>query len=134
MAQGKRNARRRGGHGMRPDVQAFLRDYEVGTTLCCTKPNHRVWRHAVQLQVTAHYGQVYLRRIQALDPGRGDGTRCLRWLIKLADKHSVELIGHASNDFAGKTEKPGVMVLRRWYKRHGARFDRHGAFTFNGDQ
>lgn len=88
-----------------------------------------MWRNKVALRVGFYYGHAGLYRLLAIHPGHGDGTACLRWLIKLAARYNVAIVGHASNNFAGKTDKPSVMILRRWYRQHGAVFDRHGGFT-----
>ncbi len=121
---------------MRETLKAFLADYEAAT-VPAQAHGHREWMGAVLLHVTGHYNQIYLRRIWTNPSltGMGWGTACLQWLLTLVKKHGVEMIGHASNDFLGKrANKPSVRCLRRWYKKHGARFDRHGAFTFGGER
>jgi hypothetical protein len=115
---------------MRPAIKAFIREYERSTTPHPTQRGWRLWRHQVALEVRSCYDQVLLRRIWAVKTNKGHGTACLRWLLRLIKKYSVEMIGHASNNFAGNAAKPSVMALRQWYKRFGAKFDRHGAFTF----
>ena len=121
---------------MKANLRAFFRDFDASTAHHPAVRYWRLWRYQVTLEVTAHYGQVYLRRIYAVKPGEGHGTACLRWLAALAKKHGVVMIGHASrpSDLPKDAPGPGVMALRRWYKKHGARFDRHGAFMFGGER
>lgn len=113
-----------------PNRRAFWSEYRE-----CTLPTReRDWRRwkqepSVRLLVTTFYGSVYLRRIWAVPSGTGAGTRCLRWLLALARKQGLRIIGHASKFSDRCTEGPSVMQLRRWYRAHGAKFDRHGAFT-----
>lgn len=110
----------------------FMREYESATKPLRARKGWRLWRGVVTLRVTASGGRwIYLQRIAAIKSGRGDGSRCLDWLIDLARKHDKIIYGHASNDFAGKVPKPKVMQLRRWYREHGAKFDRRGGFTIN---
>jgi hypothetical protein len=120
---------------VKKNVAAFFKDFEALTSRHPAVRYQRLWRYQVGLEVTAHYGQVYLRRIWAVKPGEGHGTECLRWLLMLVKKHGVVMIGHASrpSDLAKGAPGPGVMALRRWYRSHGAKFDRHGAFTFTGE-
>jgi hypothetical protein len=109
-------------------IAEFLRDYEAGTAE--SRRGRRLWRGKVRLHVEAYYGHACLKNIEAVVPRQGYGTAALRWLLLLASEHGVAVIGHASNGFHKGTDKPSVLVLRRWYRSLGARFDRHGAFVF----
>jgi hypothetical protein len=111
-------------------VKAFLKEYRAATVPFADKPGWREWRGEVALEVTGYYGHAYLRHIQAREMGRGAGTAALRWLLRLARAHAVAVIGHAGKFLGRKAPGPGVTQLRRWYRKHGARFDRHGAFVF----
>ena len=109
-------------------IAEFLRDYEAGTAE--SRKGWRLWRGKVRLHVEAYYGHACLKHIEAVEPRQGWGTAALRWLLLLAREHGVAVVGHASNGFHKGADKPSVMALRRWYRAHGARFDRHGAFVF----
>ena len=113
-------------------IAEFLHDYEAGTQLCIAEgcKEWRLWRGKVRLHVEAYYGHVCLKHIEAVKPRQGWGTAALRWLLLLAREHGVAVVGHASNGFHKGVDKPSVLVLRRWYRSLGAKFDRHGAFVF----
>lgn len=110
----------------------FMQEYRAGTAPSRKHPGWRVWHKVCSLYVTESGGRwIYLRRIASLHSRRGHGSRCLHWLLDLAWKYDKIIYGHASNDFAGKIDKPSVMELRRWYRKHGAKIDRRGGFTFH---
>lgn len=120
---------------MKANVRAFFAEFEACTVQHALRHSWRLWRYQVALEVTHHYGQVYLRRIWSLKTDEGHGTECLRWLLALVKKHDVVMIGHASRPSdMPPSPGPGVMALRRWYRRFGAKFDRHGAFVFRAEE
>lgn len=75
----------------------------------------RIWENRVALRMRGRcLPWVTLERIEALEPGRGDGTAALVWLCALSDKHQVRLSGIA--------EPFGQAVMNRkqllaWYRK-----------------
>ena len=71
---------------------------------------------------------VHISDMNALDSrGKGNGTRALRWLNDLADKHDVTLSGLSKSYMADPEKDPiehDTTVLKQndltsWYVRHG---------------
>ena len=56
---------------------------------------------------------------------KGLGSKGLKWFLSLADKHQVSVTGRI-NKTGQDPENLSSLELRRWYKRHGFIFDRHG--------
>ena len=71
---------------------------------------------------------IRLSAIISLNMGTGLGSKGLDWLIKLSDKHKLEITGHIQ-----RLGKKGLNVaqLRTWYKRRGFHVDRHNSFIRN---
>ena len=117
--------------GVKP---SFMTDYLAGTAPLKRAGHLRVLQHKVILDVSAYYGWVYLRRFWTPITGSGAGTACLKWLTVLAHAHKTIIMGHASKFSDVDVPRPSVLKLRTWYKKHGARFDRTGAFTIGEEE
>ena len=64
---------------------------------------------------------VQLNMLRALLPSGGHGSRALRWLCRLADQHSVTLVGCVVPTAVGKYKRPLLnrRQLTQWYRRQG---------------
>jgi hypothetical protein len=62
--------------------------------------------------------QIEIHRLWTLDPGRGNGTKMLRTLCDLADRHEVE-IKLKVLPFGRKPYSLSRAHLKAWYQRHG---------------
>jgi hypothetical protein len=103
-------------------IDAFMTEFEEQTVphpfmnfcrvLC--GPNREM--DGVVIEVSKSFGTINLGMIQALTTGIGEGSRGLRFLIALADKHDVSITGGVKRlGTAGlKTAS-----LKAWYKRNG---------------
>lgn len=113
------------------DLDNFISEIWSETRPFNDRPRHkneRWWNDTVHLEVIADrhagFAKVNLGFIAVYYPNQGKGyaSECLRWLLSVADKHNVHIVGWA--DPVGslglkKTE------LKRWYRRYGFNFDRH---------
>lgn len=61
-------------------------------------------------------GRIYLSFIHSVEMGKGQGTKGLKFLIGLADKHGVEIKLEVKPVGKGGLNK---RQLISWYKRHG---------------
>lgn len=68
----------------------------------------------VMIQLSPTSDDIHIQDIRALEQGKGTGTKALKKITDLADKHNVVLglfpVGYASTSDAS---------LRSWYKRAG---------------
>jgi hypothetical protein len=90
----------------------------------------RIWQNQIVLEVHIWQGTVRLAGIQSLYPKQGNASRCLKWLLKLAKDHGLSITG-TINKYGTNRQYLNTRQLRAWYKRHGAKQDRHGNFIFN---
>ncbi|MBN3729408.1 hypothetical protein [Burkholderia sp. Tr-20390] len=63
-------------------------------------------------------GGLHVSDIRAVEPGQGDGTRALKIVLALADKHCEEITLTAKAYDSGR-ERLTTDDLRDWYARHG---------------
>ena len=106
-----------------PEVEAFLRDlYEASyPNAFSNDPSSRILASAhVRVEVTPMYGGIRIDELEAGSRGQGEGTKALRFLTGLADKHGVSLFlqAHPFGD-----EHMSLEALERFYRRHGFRPD-----------
>lgn len=101
----------------------------TGMTLLLTTPATEGgdWRHAyavVGILPCPHDPDttVVLCAVRALPCGQGNGTRAMRYITDLADRHGVAITGYI-RPFASKALN--VRELQRFYRRHGFSVDRH---------
>lgn len=94
----------------------FMLDYEGGTTQHPTSPHLRIWERKATFEVSILSGAVRLGYIGTIVLGRGHGTKALRWLTDLADKHGTEVRGSIRRVGREGLSERG---LRLWYERHG---------------
>mgnify|MGYP001037369865 FL=1 len=68
---------------------------------------------------------IRLSAIISLNMGTGLGSKGLDWLVKLADKHNLEITGQIQR--LGR-KGLNVVQLRTWYQRRGFHVNRHLGF------
>lgn len=106
----------------------FMQDFEKGTTQHPSSPHLRLLEKKASFEVSVFGGAVRLSYIGVLSVGKGGGTRALRWLLALADKHGVEVRGTIHR--VGR-EGLSARALRLWYGRHGFKIEKKNV-TYHG--
>jgi hypothetical protein len=114
-----------GRSGDQERTQAFLDDWRAATTP--STGNRRVLsldgHPAVEIGMrTAPGGAVWLEHLYAFDPGRGRGGRALEWIVSLADRHRVPVVGTALAFGHGLAQRE----LEAWFERRGFRVGEKG--------
>lgn len=97
------------------DIDAFMAEYEQATVVNPEVPSERVYKD-VGIVLLPNVSVIALVSIRAMTSHRGDGTRALKWLLSLADRHEVILMGAAS---AKENVVPDTAALVAWYQKHG---------------
>jgi hypothetical protein len=105
-----------------PAVEAFLRDLFDASHPLPFKNASRTERVLTGIEavveVTPQYAGIHVDEVRALTQKQGEGTKAMRFLTSLADKHGVKLslyakpFGHEAMDLDN---------LVRFYRRHGFR-------------
>ena len=102
-------------------AEAFLRDLFDASYPNPLNPRERVLAGIeVAVEVSPLRGGVHLDEVRALRPSKGEGTKAMRFLVELADKHSVTL---TLFPMPFGNEKMDTDDLVRFYRRHGFRFE-----------
>lgn len=98
--------------------ERFVKDLHV------TSKRHPLNNHArlvgnASVEVSGGYDGIHLHDIISHDPESGAGTKALKHLTKLADKHKVPIRGYAKaySDREGHINKN--KDLKGWYHKHG---------------
>ncbi|MFN9114349.1 MAG: hypothetical protein ACK5XN_30165 [Bacteroidota bacterium] len=101
-------------------VEAFMEEFLAETQPHPFSPRIRLHGPGVVLlEVCKFAGTVRLGSIQSnMEPGMGHASRTLDWLLRLADKHRVEISGFVE-PFGTRDGRLKVRALLAWYKRHG---------------
>ncbi len=97
-------------------VQGFMDEFLGVTQENPVDDRERVLGDAVFFQLRPFPSAVRLCNIRVASPGCGTGTKGLIWLLSLADKHGVSLVGEAEPTGACELD---AASLRAWYRRHG---------------
>lgn len=95
-------------------LDAFMAEFHANTFFM--RP-YSIWKDVVAFEIKPFSGRIHLGAIiSAVEPGQGHASRALDWLLRLADKHGVEVDGAIK-----RLGKDGLTAaqLRTWYKRHG---------------
>ena len=105
-----------------PAVEAFLRDLFDASYPLPFKNASRTERVLTGIEavveVTPQYAGIHVDEVRALTQKQGEGTKAMRFLTDLADKHGVELYLYAK-PFGN--EAMDLDNLVRFYRRHGFR-------------
>ncbi|RLD65623.1 MAG: hypothetical protein DRI98_14550, partial [Bacteroidetes bacterium] len=100
-------------------VAEFMADYEAGTTPNPLDDKARLYGN-VKISLSPMSGGVRLSDINAAGARVGDGSKALKFLISLADKHDINIMGTAQAYSASPDEKEQESDrLLRWYHKHG---------------
>jgi len=105
-----------------PAVEAFLRAFFDASYPSPFSPNEQTERALsgidAVVEITPQYAGVHIDEVRALTKKQGEGTKAVRFLTDLADKHGVELYLYAK-PFGN--EAMDLDNLVRFYRRHGFR-------------
>jgi len=106
--------------GNSPKVDAFMRDYRSQTTSHPFSHRERLHNGEATSDVVPRGDHVRLSWIKSVKQGKGAGSRALRSLTDLADKHGVVIKGTVSRA-VGMRKGIGLSKgeLHKWYSRHG---------------
>jgi len=104
-------------------AMGFMAAYTVGTRnddKLTTGDSYplRTWREKdVQLAVFALDDYVVcLRQITSMDHGKRNGSACLDWLCRVADRHAAIIVGWIEPNVDAHLDEG---QLAAWYARHG---------------
>jgi len=103
------------------NIEAFMSDFYSMTEAHPWGRHLSVFQNYVWFEIVPFGEKIILGYITTLKQGKGHGTKALRWLTDLADKHNVELVGQIE-----RRGDKGLTTnhLRQWYKRYGFKVDR----------
>jgi hypothetical protein len=104
-----------------PDIEAFMSDFHSMTDTHPWATYFSVLDNYACFEIKPFDGKILFGYITTLERGKGHGTKALRWLTDLADKHNVQLVGHIERK---GDEGLTTNQLRQWYKRNGFKVDR----------
>jgi GNAT superfamily N-acetyltransferase len=102
-------------------AEAFLRDLFDASYPNPLNPRERILAGIeVAVEVSPLRGGVHLDEVRALRPGKGEGTKAMRFLAELADKHGVTM---TLFPMPFGDQKMDTDDLVRFYRKHGFRFE-----------
>jgi len=108
---------------MKAKLNAFMQDFESGTTDHPFDHTMRVWHDTIGLELSPFGRAIHISSIISFDKkNAGQASQALKWLCDLADKHQVkmELIAEPIKNAGSQN---GVSLtksqLMSWYKRYG---------------
>lgn len=101
-------------------TKAFIDEFWSKTDPHPTRHNRRAYR-SVSLDIyPIHSGKIWLADIMVMtDGGEGEGTRALKFLMSLADKHGVEIEGEAKAYSNREGHITKLKDLLTWYRKNG---------------
>jgi hypothetical protein len=103
-----------------PAVEAFLRAFFDASYPSPFSPNERTERALsgidAVVEVTPQYAGIHIDRLRALTRKQGEGTKAMRFLTSLADKHGVKLSLYAK-PFGSEPMNRDTLV--NFYRRFG---------------
>jgi hypothetical protein len=118
-------------------VESFMSDFIDNTEIHPLNNKSRIY-DGVELQVAPRGGRIRLSGIGVIDTGaltrdkgefgKGKGTKALKMILSLADKHGVEI------ELSAMTYKDKGMdenQLMRWYAKHGFEKYEYNAYSNN---
>jgi hypothetical protein len=105
-----------------PRVQAFINDFLENSDPHPFNSRARIFQ-GTTIELSPDNYEVHLSDIQSLKPQSGAGTKAIKAILKLADKHNVNINAHAKayashGNFLKDTEK-----LVKWYVKMGFRLE-----------
>ncbi len=103
------------------NVAAFMQDFHAMTDAHPFAGHLSVLDNYACFEIKPFDGKILFGYVTTLERGKGHGTKALKWLLDLADKHGVTLVGQIQRM---GDEGLTTVELRRWYKRHGFKVDR----------
>jgi hypothetical protein len=113
-------------------IDSFLNDYHKSTEAHPWDNKTRLVNGEAALQVSPQDGQIHIHDILSFAPatynnqGLGGGSKALRLLTNLADKHGVELnLTPQAYSNKGLSDEQ----LHAWYSRHGFKDDEWGGMV-----
>jgi hypothetical protein len=102
-------------------AEAFLRDLFDASYPNPLNPRERILAGIeVAVEVSPLRGGVHIDEVRALRPGKGEGTKAMRFLAELADKHGVTM---TLFPMPFGDQKMDTDDLVRFYRKHGFRFE-----------
>lgn len=81
--------------------------------------------HGVAVHLSREGNTVHIHDLQSASPDSGHGTKALKHLTNLADKHNVKLTLHAKAYSKRPEHIQSTITLQKWYKKHGFHHDDH---------
>jgi hypothetical protein len=99
------------GKGFMKELHATSKEHPIN-------PKVRVIGDA-SVHVSSGFDGIHLHDISSHKPKSGAGTKALKHLTSLADKHNVPISGHASAYSKEDGHIKSDSGLKKWYKKHG---------------
>lgn len=110
-------------------TQSYIADFFAVTQAHPFNPRARVIGDKAFVELAPYEGQIHVKDITSLNPatfgeqGSGGGSKAIRLLTELADKHGVELtLTPQANGPKGLSDEQ----LHSWYTRNGFKDDEYG--------
>jgi hypothetical protein len=113
-----------------PGVAGFMKDYLASTTEHPFDRRSSVHGDYATTEVSPKGHEIHLHDIRSLNPQKGGGTRALKELLTLSDKHGVPISGTAKAYHNDPRYIESSEGLRDWYKKHG--FEDFGGDKWDG--
>lgn len=116
---------RLGAHKNKAQLDAFMADFNAETVRI--GPFSQWEDGLISFELKPFDGKIHLGAIISLERGAGRASRALDWLLRLADKHGVQVDGDIQ-----RLGKDGLThhQLRSWYKRHGFKVNANGRILY----
>lgn len=74
------------------NLLAFVKEYEAQTVLASNA--YRVWKNEIFIELKILANKIHLSYLGVVNkPQKGFGSKAMKWLTELADKHQVEITG-----------------------------------------
>lgn len=110
-----------------PKVKAMLDEYWEGTTPHPFDRRLRIWNDSVGLTLRGDGKEVSLMTIMTFtDKNQGDGSKALKWVCDLADKHGVDMnldVSPIKNAGSRTGKNLNKKDLTAWYARNNFKKD-----------
>ena len=104
------------------NAKAFMDDLHNNHDIHPFDPDQHIIHNTV-VHASKDGHQVHIHDLRTLDPDKGNGTKALKHLTAMADKHGVKLNLHAKAYSKQPEHVTKTHQLVSWYKKHGFTHD-----------
>jgi hypothetical protein len=108
-------------------VKSFMDEFIESTRGNPHDGQERVLQGDTFFRIRPFNNAVRLSNIRTTQPGCGTGTKALTWLLSLADKHQISILGEAEPTGHCALDSS---ALQAWYRRHGFNVSSRGDMEY----